>query len=72
MEDAAEADGVLEDPVDVEDGGAASPLGAAAGDVVDVRHHLLLPHLRFLAGDDRGSLQLQGHLSGVHLSAAYR
>jgi hypothetical protein len=30
-----------------------------------VRHHLLrVPHLRLLAGDGRGSLQLQGHLGG--------
>lgn len=37
MEDAAEADGVLEEAVDVEHGG----VGAGVGDVVDVRDHLL-------------------------------
>lgn len=37
VEDAAEADGVLEESVDVEHG----RVGAGVGDVVDVRHHLL-------------------------------
>lgn len=43
VEDAAEADGVLEEAVDVEDGGAAAaPLRRpAARHVVHVRHHLL-------------------------------
>ena len=37
VEDAAEADGVLEEAVDVEDGG----VGAGVGDVVDVRDHIV-------------------------------
>jgi len=37
VEDAAEADGVLEEAVDVEDGG----VGAGVGDVVDVGDHIL-------------------------------
>jgi hypothetical protein len=37
VEDAAEADGVLEEAVDVEHGG----VGAGVGDVVDVRDHIL-------------------------------
>lgn len=46
VEDAAEADGVLEEAVDVEHGG----VGAGVGDVVDVRDHLLT-HGRCAAGD---------------------
>lgn len=46
MEDAAEADGVLEEAVDVEHGA----VGAGVGDVVDVRDHLLA-HPRCAAGD---------------------
>ena len=37
VEDATEADGVLEEAVDVEDGG----VGAGVGDVVDVRDHIV-------------------------------
>ena len=40
MEDAAEADAVLEDAVDLEDG-VVGLLGVAVGHVVDVEHHLL-------------------------------
>jgi hypothetical protein len=49
VEDAAEADGVLKEAVDVEHGG----VGAGGGDVVDVRDHILAhtPVRRLAAGD---------------------
>jgi hypothetical protein len=42
VEDAAEADAILEDAVDLEDG-VVGLLGVAVGHVVHVEHHL--PHL---------------------------
>lgn len=42
MEDAAEADAVLEDPVDLKDG-VVCLLGFAVGHVVNVQYHLLHP-----------------------------
>ena len=50
VEDAAEAEAVLEEAVDVEHGG----VGAGGGDVVDVRDHILAhPPARRLAAGDR-------------------
>lgn len=70
VEDAPEADGVLEEAVDVEDG----VVGGGVGDVVDVRDHLLAhPRCgaspRLAAGDRRDLPSLlpeRAHLSDDH------
>lgn len=69
MEDAAEANAVLEEPIDLQDG-VVGLVGAAVGHIIDVKHdflHLSPAAIPFVVSDDAPSTALRLGLGSLGL-----